>query len=123
VLHVRNIIVCVSVATKPYVSNAWRVAVTTLSDRFTRVDMRFGYMEETNLPRALALARKQGVKFDTISASFFLSRRNFRRSETQALPIWQGSLFIGMTRVAAKATDLYHLPTNRVIELGQQILI
>jgi KUP system potassium uptake protein len=123
VLHERNIIVCVSVATKPYIADGARLTITTLSDRFTRVDMCFGYMEETNLPRALALARRQGVKFDIMSTSFFLSRRSFRKSKTKGLPTWQESLFIGMTRSAATATDFYRLPTNRVIELGQQIII
>ena len=123
VLHERNIIVSVSVATQPYVADAERLTITPLSDRFTRVDMRFGYIEETNLPRVLGLARKQGVKFDIMATSFFLSRRTFRKSKHQGLPAWQEALFISMSKSAANATDFYRLPTNRVIELGQQILI
>ena len=72
---------------------------------------------------ALALARKQGEKFDIMSTSFFLNRRTFRPSKHQGLPSWQESLFITMTKSAANATDFYRLPTNRVIELGQQIII
>ena len=89
VLHERNIIVCVSVATRPFVPDAERIRITKLSDRFSRVDMCFGYMEETNVPRALALARKQGEKFDIMSTSFFLNRRTFRPSKHQGLPSWQ----------------------------------
>nr|WP_281177541.1 potassium transporter Kup [Rubellimicrobium mesophilum] len=123
VLHDRNIIVCVSVATRPFVPDAERIRITRLSERFSRVDMFFGYMEETNVPRALALARKMGEKFDIMSTSFFLNRRTFRPSKHQGLPSWQESLFITLAKSAANATDFYRLPTNRVIELGQQIII
>jgi KUP system potassium uptake protein len=123
VLHERNMIVCVSLATRPFVPDGERVAVTKLSDRFSRIDLTFGYMEETNVPKALALARKQGEKFDIMSTSFFLNRRTFRTSKTQGLPTWQEALYITLTKSAANATDFYRLPTNRVIELGQQIII
>ncbi len=123
VLHERNMIVCVNMATRPFVPDSERVEITKLSDRFTRIDMTFGYMEETNVPKALALARKQGEKFDIMSTSFFLNRRTFRTSKTQGLPAWQEALYIALTKSAANATDFYRLPTNRVIELGQQIII
>jgi KUP system potassium uptake protein len=123
VLHERNIIVSVTVETRPYVPDAERLTIIPLDDRFTRIDMRFGYMEETNLPRALGIARKKGIKFDIMSTSFFLSRRTFRKSKTQGLPTWQEALFISLSKSAANATDFYRLPTNRVIELGQQLLI
>ncbi|NAZ37682.1 potassium transporter Kup [Rubellimicrobium sp. CFH 75288] len=123
VLHERNMIVCVSVATRPYVPDAERITIHRLSERFVRIDLCFGYMEETNVPKALALARKQGEKFDIMSTSFFLNRRTFRPSKTRGLPAWQESLFISLSRSAANATDFYRLPTNRVIELGQQLII
>ena len=123
VLHERNMIVCVNMATRPFVPDGERLQITRLSERFTRIDMTFGYMEETNVPRALALARKQGEKFDIMSTSFFLNRRTFRPSKTQGLPSWQESLYMSLTKSAANATDFYRLPTNRVIELGQQIII
>jgi KUP system potassium uptake protein len=123
VLHERNLILSVSVETRPYVPEAERLSMKKLSDRFTRIDMHFGYMEEPNIPRALGLARKQGLKFDIMATSFFLSRRSFRHSKEQGLPTWQESLYIGLSRSAANATDFYHLPINRVIELGQQFLI
>jgi KUP system potassium uptake protein len=123
VLHERNMIVSVTVATRPFVPDSERVTIRKLSDRFTRIDVQYGYMEETNVPRALALARKQGEKFDIMSTSFFLNRRSFRPSKTRGLPTWQESLYIAMTKSAADATDFYRLPTNRVIELGQQLII
>ena len=123
VLHEHNMIVRVNVATQPYVANADRISIHKINDRFTRIELEFGYMEEPNVPKALALARKMGEKFDIMSTSFFLNRRSFRSAKTQGLPVWQEKLFVAMTKSAADATSFYRLPTNRVIELGQQLSI
>ena len=123
VLHEHNMIVRVNVATRPYVANADRISIHKINDRFTRIELEFGYMEEPNVPKALALARKMGEKFDIMSTSFFLNRRSFRSAKAQGLPLWQEKLFVAMTKSAADATSFYRLPTNRVIELGQQLSI
>ncbi len=123
VLHEHNMIVRVNVATRPYVANADRISIHKVNDRFTRIELEFGYMEEPNVPKALALARKRGEKFDIMSTSFFLNRRSYRSSKAHGLPLWQEKLFVAMTKSAADATSFYRLPTNRVIELGQQLSI
>jgi KUP system potassium uptake protein len=123
VLHAQNMIVTVTVATVPYIANADRVTIEHLSDRFLKIDLAFGYMEEPNVPKALALARKQGLKFDIMNTSFFLNRRTFRSDPNQGLPAWQEKLFVGMSKSAADVTGFYRLPTNRVVEMGQQLVI
>jgi len=123
VLHSRNMIVTVKVSDTPYVAESERLQMTRLSDRFTRIFMSFGYMEQPNVPRALMLARKQGEKFDIMSTSFFLNRRSFRSSANEGLPVWQETMFTTMARGASNATDFYRLPANRVIELGEQVTI
>jgi len=123
VLHHLNVIVTVRVANTPYVRDADRLTVMTLDERFVQVIMEFGYMEEPNVPKALVLARRQGLKFDIMSTSFFLNRRSFRSAPNEGLPAWQERLFVGMTKQASAATDFYRLPANRVIELGQQLAI
>ena len=123
VLHRLNLIVTVTVAPVPYVPDAERLTIEKLDDRFTRVRITFGYMDEPNVPRALTLARREGQKFDTMAASYFLNRRTFRPSPTEGLPRWQERLFIGLSRSASAATDFYRLPVNRVVELGQQLAI
>jgi KUP system potassium uptake protein len=123
VLHERNMIVTVLVANSPYVPDAERITLRKISERFTGIEMAFGYMEEPNVPKALVLARKQGEKFDIMSTSFFLNRRSFRSAKTHGLPIWQEKLFVMLTKSASDATSFYRLPTNRVIELGQQLNI
>jgi len=123
VVHAQNLIVGVTVATTPYVSEKERVVITPINSRFTRIDLIFGYMEETNVPKALALARRMGIKFDIMATSFFLNRRSFKSGHKEGLPTWQEKLFVSLTRNAADATSFYRLPANRVIELGQQLLI
>ena len=123
VLHKQNLIVTVTVANTPYVADADRLTLEKLNDRFSLIQMQFGYMEEPNVPKALMLARKLGIKFDIMSTSFFLNRRSFRTAPSEGLPVWQERLYIGMTKSASAATDFYRLPVNRVIELGQQLTI
>ena len=123
VLHAQNLIVTVTLATEPYVKEAERVKVERLDERFVLVEMAFGYMEEPNVPRAMARLRKMGIKYDIMATSFFLSRRSFRSHKKEGLPTWQEGLFISLARSAADATSFYRLPTDRVIEIGQQIMI
>lgn len=124
VLHSQNFIVTVGVATVPKVDDQNRIIMERLSDKFLRVKLVFGYMETPNVPRALALARRRGEKFDIMTTSFFLNRRSFRSaSNNQGLPFWQERVFISMTKSASDATAFYCLPSNRVVELGQQMAI
>jgi KUP system potassium uptake protein len=58
-----------------------------------------------------------------MSTSFFLNRRSFKPSSESGMPLWQDKLFIGMTKAATDATSFYRLPSNRVLELGQQFVI
>lgn len=123
VLHNQNFIVTVTVANTPTVSDEKKITMERLSEQFVRIVMTFGYMETPNVPRALSLARKRGEKFDIMTTSFFLNRRSFRSARHQGLPFWQERLFIGLSKSAADATAFYCLPSNRVVEMGQQMAI
>ena len=94
-----------------------------ISDGFWRVKLTFGYMEVPNVPRALALARKEGLALEMMSTSYFLNRRSFRITEASVMPAWQASLFVSMTKAASDASQFYRLPSNRVLELGQQLVV
>ena len=123
VLHSQNFIVTVALAPTPTVSDANRITLERLSDNFLRVILTFGYMETPNVPRALSLARKRGEKFDIMTTSFFLNRRSFRSARHQGLSFWQERVFIALSKSAADATAFYRLPSNRVVEMGQQMAI
>ena len=123
VLHERNIIVTVATATTPTVPDSERIVIEPMDKDFSRVRLTFGYMEQPNVPMALSLAKKQGVKFDVMSTSFFLNRRTLKPSPDQRMPLWQDRLFIAMTKSASDPTSFYRLPSNRVLELGQQMVV
>jgi KUP system potassium uptake protein len=124
VLHSRNVIVTVQVTTMPRVPDADRLSLEQISDTFWRIRLTFGYMEVPNVPRALALARKEGLALEMMSTSYFLNRRSFRPGTDRAsMPLWQDKLFITMTKAATDATSFYRLPSNRVLELGQQFVV
>ncbi|MBN9048115.1 MAG: potassium transporter Kup [Rhizobiales bacterium] len=123
VLHEKNVILTIHVSDTPRVSEDERVQIAPVSERFQRVVLRFGYMEEPNVPKALAIARKHGWQFDIMSTSFFLSRRALKPSPQSGMPAWQDRLFIGLARTSSDATDFFQIPTGRVVEVGTQVTI
>ncbi|TRD00771.1 potassium transporter Kup [Mesorhizobium sp. WSM4303] len=123
VLHEQNVILSVVTAQQPLVPDSERVKMETVNDLFMRVTLTFGYMEQPNIPRALAICRKQGWKFDIMTTSFFLSRRSLKASPNSGMPVWQDKLFIGLARTAADATEYFQIPTGRVVEIGTQVAI
>jgi KUP system potassium uptake protein len=123
VLHEHNIVLTIVTTDTPRSSDDERVEITPISERFTRVALHFGFMEEPNVPKALALARKKGLAFDIMSTSFFLSRRSLKASAHSGMPAWQDRLFIGLARSANDATDFFQIPTGRVVEVGTQVAV
>ena len=123
VLHERNVILTVEYAETPHVGEDDRIRIEHLGETFLRVKVRFGFMDDPNIPRALVIARKVGWQFDIMSTSFYLSRRSLRISAQSDLPRWQDKLFILLAAGAADATDYFKIPTGRVVEIGAQVAI
>jgi KUP system potassium uptake protein len=123
VLHEHNIVLTIVTADTPRTDPDNRVEISPISERFTRVELKFGFMEEPNVPKALAVARKRGLHFDIMSTSFFLSRRSLKASAHSGMPAWQDRLFIGLARSANDATDYFQIPTGRVVEVGTQVAV
>ena len=123
VLHDHNVIVTIETAHTPRVELADRVKMESVSEKFDIVRLRFGFMESPNVPRALAIARRHGWKFDIMSTSFFVSRRSLKPSAQSGMPMWQDHLFIALSRSANDATDYFEIPTGRVVEVGTQVTI
>jgi KUP system potassium uptake protein len=123
VLHEKNVILTIETADTPRIDPSERVRIEPVGKTFSRVVLRFGFMETPNVPKALGIARKLGWQFDIMSTSFFLSRRSLKPAADSGMPRWQDRLFIGLTRVANDATDYYQIPTGRVVEVGTQVTI
>jgi KUP system potassium uptake protein len=123
VLHEHNVVLTVKTADVPRVPAAERVTMESLSRTFARVTIRYGFAEQPNVPKALALARQLGWSFDIMSTSFFLSRRSLRPSPDGGMPVWQDRLFILLSRNADDASSYFRIPTNRVVEIGTQVVV
>jgi KUP system potassium uptake protein len=123
VLHEHNVILTIVTTDTPRVTDDERVKITVRSPRFSSMALKFGYMESPNVPKALAVARKHGWHFDIMSTSFFLSRRALKPAARSGMPRWQDRLFIGLAKSASDATDFFHIPTGRVVEVGTQVAV
>ena len=118
VLHAHNFILHVVTEDLPRVPETERVLVKKLSDAFSCVTVRFGFMELPDLPRALATAG-----LDAGSLSYFLTRRVLLASPETGMPVWQDRLYIAMARAATDASRYFRIPVDRAVEIGAQISI
>ncbi len=123
VLHDHNVILTVETADTPRVPQDERVELEAVSKTFSRVKIRYGFMENPNIPKALAIARKAGWTFDIMSTSFFLSRRTLKPAKNSLMPHWQDKLFISLARTSDDATSYFQIPSERVVEVGTQVAI
>lgn len=123
VLHEKNVILTIETAPTPRIDPSERVRMEEISATFSKVTLRFGFMESPNVPKTLAIARKLGWHFDIMSTSFFLSRRALKPAAHSGMPRWQDHLFIALSRTANDATDYFQIPTGRVVEVGTQVTV
>jgi len=123
VLHERVVILTVAIQDVPYVEESERQKVKDLGNGFYRLILRYGFLEETNVPAALGEVKLASGPFEMVKTSFFLSRQTLLASEKPGMAIWRERLFALMMRNAATPMEFFRLPTNRVVELGSQLEI
>jgi KUP system potassium uptake protein len=123
VLHQQNVILTVETTDSPRVADEERVRCEPINDDFKRVEVKYGFMETPNIPRALAACRQQGLVFDVLSTSFFLGRKTVVANLRKGLGHWQDRLFILLAKNSANPTDFYQIPPGRVLEMGTQVSV
>ena len=123
VLHERVLIVSVEVFDVPYVPEIDRVEITRLKGDFYRLTVQYGFKDEPDIPQALSLCAAQGLAIDMMETSFFLGRATLIPTVESGMALWREKLFVLMYRNASSATSFYKIPTNRVVELGTQVVI
>jgi KUP system potassium uptake protein len=122
VLHERVLLLTVQIEDVPYVSEDQRCHLDDLGSGFFRLVLRFGFMQETDIPKALETVQC-GAAFKMMETSFFLSRQTLLPSARPGMPLWREKLFSWMLRNAESAMEFFKLPPNRVVELGSQVEI
>ncbi len=122
-LHEQVVVLSVSVFDVPYVPDIDRVEVRKLAGNFSQVVVQYGYKDEPNIPAALALCGEAGLHIDMMDASFFLGRETLIPKLKSEMAYWRELLFVAMFRNAGSATAYFKIPSNRVVELGAQIVL
>jgi KUP system potassium uptake protein len=123
VLHERVMLLTVKIEDVPYVEEDRRFDLKDLGSGFYRLIIRFGFMQETNVPLALARVESCGPQFKMMDTSFFLARQTLIAAARPGMAVWREKLFAWMLRNAESAMEFFKLPTNRVVELGSQVEI
>lgn len=124
VVHERVLILTVKVEDVPYVAAEERRTQQELGEGFHRVVLRYGFMDEVDVPRDLAGLQCPGGPFDMMRTSFFLGRQKLVASASKpGMALWREHLFAWMSRSSESAMEFFRIPTNRVVELGSQVQI
>jgi KUP system potassium uptake protein len=123
VLHERMVIVTIRIFDVPYVPEIDRVEVADLGQSFWRVTVQYGFKDEPDLPAALVHCAHFGLEFEMMDTSFFLGRETLVPRFGGEMAYWRVLLFAVMFRNASSLTAFFKIPSNRVVELGSQVVI
>jgi KUP system potassium uptake protein len=123
ILHERVFLVTVQTTDTPYVAELDRMYLHKMRKGFVRLIVRYGFMEEPDIPHALEHCNRFGESFDVMETTFYLSRETVVPTMRRNIAPWRARLFALMSKNATSATDFFKIPTNRVVELGTQLVI
>ena len=123
ILHERVILLTVKIPGVPFVDADKRAQLEDLGQGFHRLILKFGFMEEPDVPAALIGISAFSPPIKMMDTSFFLARQTLLPSSRPGMAIWREKLFAWMLRNAESAMEFFRLPTNRVVELGSQVEI
>jgi KUP system potassium uptake protein len=122
VLHARVVLLTVAIEPVPHIGTADRVALTDLSEGFYRIVLRYGFMDDPDVPAELSSIAID-PPFMPLDTSYYLSRQTLIAADRPEMALWREKLFAWMVRNAESAMAFFKLPTNRVVELGSEIEI
>jgi KUP system potassium uptake protein len=124
VLHDRVVLMTVQTANTPFVNDLDRLYLRRLDEGFVRIIIRYGFMEDPDIPAALEQCARFGETFDMMETTFYVSREVvIPRIPGRDIAPWRARLFALMSKNATSATDFFKIPTNRVVELGTQLVL
>ena len=121
VLHEHVVLLTVLTGDTPAIAGAERLQVTQLTHGFWRVIVQFGFTQAPNVPEALADARLLGLVLDPADTTYYLAHLTLFATDRIGMATWRDKLFIFLSRNARRATNFFHLPPDRVIEIGIQL--
>ncbi len=123
VLHQTTALVSVEVTDQPRVSEQKRARCTSLGNGIVQIRLRYGFMDEPDIPAALSLIKLDGVPLVADDITYFLGRETVTAGQTPGMHPAREELFVLLNRGAASAARFFHLPPNQVFEVGTQVEI
>jgi len=123
VLHERVVLLSVQFFDVPYVPDIDRVEVRQLKENFWSVIIQYGFKDEPDVPAALGLCADAGLEFSSLETSYFIGRETLIPRLDSEMAFWREKIFIAMFRNAGSATAFFKIPSNRVVELGTQVVL
>ncbi len=123
VLHDRVVILSVITEDIPYVPDEDYVWIEDMKHGFWKVTGHYGFKEQPDIPNLLADCKLQGMHFDMMETTFFINRETLIATPGGGMALWREHLFVWMSHLAAKASEYFRIPSNRVVELGTQVEI
>ncbi len=121
VLHERVVFLTILTKDIPYVAERDRTEIVSLGCEFFRMTAKYGFKDEPDVPELLEDCGRNGFAFDMMETSFFVSRETLIATVSPGMALWREKLFVSMSKNATKASEFFHVPTNRVVELGTQV--
>ncbi len=123
VLHERVVLVSVQFYDTPYVPAIDRVEVKPLKENFWSVIVQYGFKDDPDIPLALAQCAGAGLEFSSLETSYFIGRETLIPQLNSEMAFWREKIFVAMFRNAGSATAYFKIPSNRVVELGTQVVL
>ncbi len=123
VLHERVILLSVQFFDVPFVPDIDRVEVRQLKENFWSVLIHYGFKDEPNVPGALERCAVFGLEFNALETSYFIGRETLIPRLGSEMAFWREKIFVAMFRNAGSATAFFQIPSNRVVELGTQVVL
>jgi KUP system potassium uptake protein len=121
VLHDRVVFLTIHTQDFPRVPSSERIRLSDLGCAFWRMEAYYGFAEDPDVPELLEAIGKDEFEYDMMETSFFVSRETLIPTVAPGMALWRERLFVSMSKMAVKASDFFHIPTNRVVELGTQV--
>ncbi|MBS1159972.1 MAG: potassium transporter Kup [Proteobacteria bacterium] len=123
ILHERVVLLTIQTTDTPHVNDFDRIYLHNLNKGFKRLIVRYGFMESPDVPGVLEQCKRFGERFDMMETTFYLSRETIVPSMARKFTLLRARLFAVMSKNATSASDFFQIPTNRVVELGTQLII
>lgn len=121
VVHEQILLVNVIVSEKSYVSEDKRFTIEPLGEGIYHITIRFGFMEDPNVPNVIASIQYPGLTFDPESVPYFVNRTRPIPSQIPGMAPWRERLYADLRRNSVSAADFFRLPPSRIFEIGTSV--